>query len=35
VGGWIVRHQAPEWVGAPQKRFAWGLGLLLGLAMAY
>jgi Domain of unknown function (DUF4395) len=35
VGAWIVRHQAPEWVGAPQKRFAWGLGLLLGLAMLY
>ena len=35
VGGWIVRHQTPEWVGAPQKRFAWGLGLLLGAAMAY
>ena len=35
VGGWIVRRQAPEWVGAPQKRFAWGLGLLLGLAMLY
>jgi Domain of unknown function (DUF4395) len=35
VGGWIVRHQTPDWVGAPQKRFAWGLGLLLGLAMAY
>lgn len=35
VGGWIVRHQAPEWVGAPQKRFAWGLGLALGLAMLY
>ena len=35
VGGWIVRNQTPEWVGAPQKRFAWGLGLLLGGAMAY
>lgn len=35
VGGWIVRNQTPEWVGAPQKRFAWGLGLLLGAAMAY
>lgn len=35
VGAWIVRHQTPEWVGAPQKRFAWGLGLLLGLAMLY
>ncbi|MCU0925691.1 MAG: DUF4395 domain-containing protein [Hydrogenophaga sp.] len=35
VGGWIVRKQAPEWVGAPQKRFAWGLGLALGLVMLY
>lgn len=35
LGGWIVRHQTPDWVGAPQKRFAWGLGLLLGLAMFY
>ena len=35
LGGWIVRHQAPDWVGAPQKRFAWGLGLLLGLAMLW
>lgn len=35
LGGWIVRHQTPEWVGAPQKRFAWGLGLLLGLAMLW
>jgi hypothetical protein len=35
VGGWIVRKQTPDWVGAPQKRFAWGLGLLLGLAMLY
>jgi hypothetical protein len=35
VGGWIVRHQNPDWVGAPQKRFAWGLGLALGLVMAW
>ena len=35
LGGWIVRHQTPDWVGAPQKRFAWGLGLLLGLGMFY
>jgi hypothetical protein len=35
VGGWIVRHQTPEWTGAAQKRFAWGLGLLLGLVMVY
>lgn len=35
VGGWVVRHQTPDWVGAPQKRFAWGLGLVLGLVMAW
>jgi hypothetical protein len=35
VGAWSERHQTPEWVGAPQKRFAWGLGLLLGLVMLY
>ena len=33
VGGWVVRHQTPDWVGAPQKRFAWGIGLVLGLVM--
>lgn len=33
VGGWVVRRQAPEWVGAPQKRFAWGIGLALGVLM--
>lgn len=35
VGEWIVRHQTPEWVGAPQKRFAWGLGIGLGLSMLW
>lgn len=35
VGAWIVRHQTPEWSGAPQKRFAWGLGLLLSLVMLH
>lgn len=35
VGGWVVRHQTPDWSGAPQKRFAWVLGLLLGLVMAW
>lgn len=35
VGQWFVRHQQPEWVGAPQKRFAWGLGLLLAIAMFF
>lgn len=27
----IVRKQRPEFVGAPQKRFAWGLGLAIAL----
>jgi hypothetical protein len=35
VGRLLVRHQAPEWAGAPQKRFAWSIGLALALAMLY
>jgi hypothetical protein len=30
---WIVRAQAPEYVGAVQKRFAWSIGLLLSGTM--
>lgn len=30
-----VRGQAPEWVGAPQKRFAWAIGWLLAIAMLW
>ena len=30
-----VRRQEPEWTGAPQKRFAWGIGLVLATAMFY
>jgi hypothetical protein len=29
----LVRNQAPEYVGAVQKRFAWGLGLAMSTAM--
>ena len=35
VGQWIVRKQQPEYVGAPQKRFAWAIGFVLALAMLY
>lgn len=35
VGQWMVRKQQPEWVGAPQKRFAWAIGFLLALVMLY
>ena len=33
LGRWIVRKQVPLYVGAPQKRFAWILGLLLSGTM--
>ncbi|MCK7468845.1 MAG: DUF4395 domain-containing protein [Desulfosudis oleivorans] len=29
LGQWAVRSQQPEWVGAPQKRFAWAIGFVL------
>ena len=35
VGQWATARQQPEWVGAPQKRFAWGIGFVLALAMLY
>jgi hypothetical protein len=35
VGQWIVRNQQAEYVGAPQKRFAWAIGFVLALAMLY
>ncbi len=35
VGQWMVARQQPEWVGAPQKRFAWGIGFVRALAMLY
>lgn len=35
VGQWLVRKQQAEWVGAPQKRFAWAIGFILALTMFY
>ena len=35
LGQWFVRKQQPEWVGAPQKRFAWAIGFLLAGVMLY
>jgi len=35
LGQWAVRRQQPEYVGAPQKRFAWAIGLALALTMFY
>lgn len=35
LGQWLVRRQQPEWVGAPQKRFAWAIGFVLAATMLY
>jgi hypothetical protein len=35
LGQWMVRQQQPEWVGAPQKRFAWAIGFALAVTMLY
>ena len=35
MGQWLVRRQQPEWTGAPQKRFAWAIGLVLALTMFF
>lgn len=35
IGQWMVRRQQPEWVGAPQKRFAWAIGFVLAAVMLY
>lgn len=34
LGRIMVRRQVPEYTGAPQKRFAWGLGLAIAAIMA-
>ena len=34
LGRWITRNQEPEYVGAIQKRFAWGIGLAMATTMA-
>ena len=33
LGRLIVRNQVPEYVGAQQKKFAWKIGILLGVIM--
>lgn len=33
LGRFIVRNQVPEYVGAPQKRYAWTLGIALAAVM--
>lgn len=33
IGRLIVRNQVPEYVGAPQKKFAWIIGFCMGVVM--
>ena len=35
LGRIFVQNQRPEYVGATQKRFAWGIGVLLAMPMFY
>jgi len=35
LGRIAVRNQVPEYVGAPQKRFAWSIGLILASTMLF
>lgn len=35
IGGFIVRKQKPDYVGAIQKRFAWSIGLLMSFTMVF
>jgi len=35
IGGLIVSNQQPDWVEAKPKRFAWLLGMALGVIMTY
>ncbi|NLR77360.1 DUF4395 domain-containing protein [Chitinophaga eiseniae] len=35
LGRLMVRRQVPEYVGAPQKRFAWSIGIVLSATMFY
>ena len=35
LGRLFIQNQRPEYVGATQKRFAWGIGLILALPMFY
>lgn len=35
IGGLVVSNQEPDWIEAKPKRFAWSLGLILGVIMTY
>ena len=35
VSRWMTRRQQPQWVSTKPKRFAWTMGLVMSLAMAF
>lgn len=35
LGRIFIQHQTPEYIGAPQKKFAWGIGFLLSVIMFF
>lgn len=35
LGRIFIQHQSPEYVGAPQKRFAWSIGFILSVIMFF
>ena len=35
LGRWIVQDQTPEYVGTPQKKFAWTIGIVLSATMFF
>jgi len=35
IGRFFVQNQKPEYVGAPQKRFAWAIGFILAITMFF
>jgi hypothetical protein len=35
IARWFVNNQTPEYIGAPQKRWAWTIGFVLALVMFY
>jgi len=35
IGRFIVSNQKPEYIGAPQKKFAWSMGFVLALTMFF
>ena len=35
IGRFMVQNQKPEYTGAPQKKFAWGIGFIIAITMFF